>query len=64
MILGERRRDDEQREARAALGAATAELELRQEIADLLAGHPRRRLLGPVLVGIGILLGTLANLSA
>jgi hypothetical protein len=67
-IYQRRARDAEQalRESQAiALGSATAEAELLRAIADMLTGAGLfRRLLGPGLVAIGILVGTAANIAA
>jgi hypothetical protein len=47
-----------------AMGAAQAELETRQAIAGLLRGNFYRRLGGPALVLLGIVIGTAANIAA
>jgi hypothetical protein len=56
---------DLRRQQQIASGSARAEAELLRAIADMLAGKSLfRRLIGPVLVMIGIVVGTAANLAA
>ncbi len=60
-----RGRDAQQALQQIALGSARAEDELLRAIADMLAGESLfRRLIGPALVMIGIVVGTAANIGA
>jgi hypothetical protein len=63
-ILRQREESAHRDMQRVALGAAEAELEYRQTIADILRGNLYRRVAGPALVTLGIVLGTWANLRA
>ena len=60
-----RRRAEEARDLqRIARGSAEAEAELLQAVADMLHGSIFRRLRGPLLVALGVFIGTVANIAA
>jgi hypothetical protein len=62
-IRQQRREEERRRVERVARASANAETELKQALVDVLLGS-KRRLIGPALLVLGVILGTWANLES
>jgi hypothetical protein len=64
MIIRQRKEKQEREIQQIAIGSAQAEAELLEALADMLRGNLFRRLLGPALLVVGVVVGTVGNIAA